>query len=58
METSPIRLLAVNEMSRHYGGVIALSDVTMAVHPGPNFQPDRTQWRRKDDTLQLRHWTR
>ena len=37
METSPIRLLAVNEMSRHYGGVIALSDVTMAVHPGQIF---------------------
>ena len=37
MEKVPIRLLAVNEMSRHYGGVIALSDVTMAVHPGQIF---------------------
>jgi len=37
MERAPIRLLAVNEMSRHYGGVIALSDVTMAVHPGQIF---------------------
>lgn len=37
METSPVRLLAINEMSRHYGGVIALSDVTMAVHPGQIF---------------------
>ena len=37
MATSTIRLLAVNELSRHYGGVIALSDVTMAVHPGQIF---------------------
>lgn len=37
MERAPIRLLAVNEMSRHYGGVIALSGVTMAVHPGQIF---------------------
>ena len=37
MERTPIRLLAVNALSRHYGGVIALSDVTMAVHPGQIF---------------------
>ncbi len=37
MRTSSIRLLAINEMSRHYGGVIALSEVTMSVHPGQIF---------------------
>ena len=37
METSRVRLLAINTLSRHYGGVIALSDVTMAVHPGQIF---------------------
>ena len=37
MQTSRVRLLAVDELSRHYGGVIALSDVTMAVHPGQIF---------------------
>ena len=37
METSRVRLLAINTVSRHYGGVIALSDVTMAVHPGQIF---------------------
>ena len=37
MEDPRIRLLLTNEISRHYGGVIALSDVTMAVHPGQIF---------------------
>ena len=37
MEKTPIRLLATNGLSRHYGGVIALSEVTMAVHPGQIF---------------------
>ena len=37
METSRVRLLAINTLSRHYGGVIALSDVTMAIHPGQIF---------------------
>ena len=37
MENTPIRLLSMNELSRHYGGVIALSEVTMAVHPGQIF---------------------
>ena len=37
METPRVRLLAIDEMSRHYGGVIALSGVTMAVHPGQIF---------------------
>ena len=37
MENTRIRLLFMNELSRHYGGVIALSGVTMAVHPGQIF---------------------
>ena len=37
MENTAIRLLLTNELSRHYGGVIALSGVTMAVHPGQIF---------------------
>ena len=37
MEHTPVRLLATNGLSRHYGGVIALSEVTMAVHPGQIF---------------------
>ena len=37
MEKTAIRLLATNGLSRHYGGVIALSEVTMAVHPGQIF---------------------
>lgn len=37
MENTPIRLLSTNAISRHYGGVIALSEVTMAVHPGQIF---------------------
>lgn len=37
MENTPIRLLATDGLSRHYGGVIALSEVTMAVHPGQIF---------------------
>lgn len=37
MENTSIRLLATNGLSRHYGGVIALSEVTMAVHPGQIF---------------------
>ena len=37
MENTPIRLLSTNGISRHYGGVIALSEVTMAVHPGQIF---------------------
>ena len=37
MENTPIRLLAAEGLSRHYGGVIALSEVTMAVHPGQIF---------------------
>ena len=43
MKNTPIRLLSTDGISRHYGGVIALSEVTMAVHPrqifsliGPN----------------------
>ena len=43
MKNTPIRLLSTDGLSRHYGGVIALSEVTMAVHPrqifsliGPN----------------------
>ena len=37
MENTPTRLLATDGLSRHYGGVIALSEVTMAVHPGQIF---------------------
>ena len=37
MENTPIRLLLTDGLSRHYGGVIALSEVTMAVHPGQIF---------------------
>ena len=37
MENTSIRLLSTNGLSRHYGGVIALSEVTMAVHPGQIF---------------------
>ena len=37
MENTSVRLLATNGISRHYGGVIALSEVTMAVHPGQIF---------------------
>ena len=37
MQNTPIRLLSTNGLSRHYGGVIALSEVTMAVHPGQIF---------------------
>ena len=37
MENTPIRLLSTNGLSRHYGGVIALSEVTMAVRPGQIF---------------------
>lgn len=37
MENTPIRLLATDGLSRHYGGVIALSEVTMAVRPGQIF---------------------
>jgi len=37
MENMSVRLLATNGLSRHYGGVIALSEVTMAVHPGQIF---------------------
>ena len=37
MENAPVRLLSTNGLSRHYGGVIALSEVTMAVHPGQIF---------------------
>ena len=37
MKNMTIRLLSTNELSRHYGGVIALSGVTMAVHPGQIF---------------------
>ena len=37
MENTRIRLLSTDGLSRHYGGVIALSEVTMAVHPGQIF---------------------
>ena len=37
MENAPVNLLATNSISRHYGGVIALSEVTLAVHPGQIF---------------------
>ncbi len=37
MENTPIRLLSTDGLSRHYGGVIALSEVTMAVHPSQIF---------------------
>ena len=34
MENKPINILETRELSRHYGGVIALSKVTIQVHPG------------------------
>ena len=34
MENKPINILETLQLSRHYGGVIALSEVTMRVHPG------------------------
>ena len=37
MENTRIRLLSTDGLCRHYGGVIALSEVTMAVHPGQIF---------------------
>ena len=38
MENTSVRLLSTDGLSRHYGGVIALSEVTMAVHPGQIFR--------------------
>lgn len=37
MEKAPVRLFATHGISRHYGGVIALSEVTMVVYPGQIF---------------------
>ena len=37
MADGTIRLLTTEELSRHYGGVIALSEVTIHVHPGQIF---------------------
>lgn len=37
MENVNVRLFAANGVSRHYGGVIALSEVTMLVYPGQIF---------------------
>ena len=34
MADKPINILETRELSRHYGGVIALSKVTMQIHPG------------------------
>ena len=34
MADKPINILETRELSRHYGGVIALSKVTIAIHPG------------------------
>lgn len=34
MEEKPINILKTDGLSRHYGGVIALSDVEMNIHPG------------------------
>lgn len=34
MEDKPINILKTEGLSRHYGGVIALSDVEMNIHPG------------------------
>ncbi|MXV77169.1 ABC transporter ATP-binding protein [Candidatus Poribacteria bacterium] len=34
MEDKPINILKTAGLSRHYGGVIALSDVEMNIHPG------------------------
>lgn len=34
MEDKPINILETQELSRHYGGVIALSKVNMQIHPG------------------------
>lgn len=34
MENKPINILETLQLSRHYGGVIALSEVTMRIHPG------------------------
>lgn len=34
MEDKPINILETQELSRHYGGVIALSKVRIAIHPG------------------------
>lgn len=37
MADGTIRLLTTEQLSRHYGGVIALSEVTIHVHPGQIF---------------------
>ena len=37
MADDTIRILATEQLSRHYGGVIALSEVTIHVHPGQIF---------------------
>ena len=55
MANTPIRLLSTNGLSRHYGGVIALSEVTMAVHPGQIFSLIGPNGAGKNDPLQLRH---
>ena len=34
MENKPINILETLQLSRHYGGVIALSEVTIRIHPG------------------------
>ena len=34
MADKPINILETRELSRHYGGVIALSEVAIQVHPG------------------------
>ena len=34
MSDTPINILETRTLSRHYGGVIALSKVTLQIHPG------------------------
>jgi branched-chain amino acid transport system ATP-binding protein len=42
----------VQGVSKHFGGVKAVNDVSLKVHAGPDRQPDRPQRRGQDDDLQ------
>ena len=55
LSSQPMALLEIRNVTRRFGGIVAIDDVSLDVQAGPDRRPDRAERRRQDDALQRHH---
>ena len=53
--TSSANALELRGVTRLFGALAAISDVTLSVQPGERARGSRLEWRGQDDAVQLHH---